>query len=128
MKVVNFIVLVFCIFLASCATPPDLLLLSEPVKIDMNQLDKYWLQKNEVFRLKPRPYTYPKGVKEGYVVIRFIIDSNGNTFNPEIVESVPKGAFDWMAVQALAKIKYVRAGSNVNSVPVVVAKIFEFDS
>ncbi len=60
--------------------------------------------------LKSVPPLYPfdaktKGV-EGRVVLRFVIDENGQILNPQIVKAEPEGIFEESALSALAKYKF----------------------
>ena len=62
----------------------------------------------------------------GYVQINYLIDSNGEIFNPTIVDSSPKGEWDLIALKALSKVEYVPSEFNSSNIPVYVTSEFKF--
>jgi TonB family protein len=129
MKMMKLLISIAIIWgLISCVTVPELYLSGDPVEVDVGQLEQYWIQENESFRFNISPSRVPEKGTEGFVKIRFLIDSNGNIFNPKIIESVPEGAFDYSAAKALRKHKYIKAESNANATPVFVTTEIKFST
>ena len=65
---------------------------------------------NQLILLMGYPPEYPshalsRGI-EGYVVVTFNVDTQGNTFDAQISESQPAGTFDRSALNAIARFKY----------------------
>ncbi len=46
---------------------------------------------------------------EGRVVLRFIVDENGEVQNPEVARAEPKGVFEEAALAAIVKYKFIPA-------------------
>lgn len=114
--------------LASCATTTKQYLAIEPIAIKGDKLSEYWVSKKEEFTFQMLTKKTPKEMVNGYVKVRFLIDSNGNVFDPEIVESSPEGVWDHSGIKASTKLKYQPAKSNVNRTPVYVTKEITFSS
>lgn len=60
--------------------------------------------------LRPFIPTYPldaqrRGI-EGKVVIRFVVDENGQVQNPEVIKAEPAGVFEEAALAAIVKYKF----------------------
>jgi len=115
----RFIYLVIVSFLFfGCASKPELTLNQQPIEVTNENISEYWIQKNNTFSFNLPLSRAPRKSVEGYVKLRFLIDSNGNTFNAEIIESVPDGFWDYAAVLALSKQEFVPAESNSSNIPV----------
>jgi hypothetical protein len=54
---------------------------------------------------------------KGYVTLRYLIDSNGNLFSPEVVASEPPGVLDLIALSGLAKTRYRVSEQNPQAIP-----------
>ena len=69
------------------------------------------------------PPVYPfkaraKGI-EGRVLLRFIVDKDGNIKDPQVVSAIPEGVFEQAALNTLIKYKLkpaMKDGKNVNSI------------
>jgi TonB family protein len=48
----------------------------------------------------------PRGLHEGRVVLRLIVTKEGNVRDPKVVESIPSGAFDESALEAVKKYRF----------------------
>ena len=75
--------------------------------------------------LKPVTPIYPyqatvKGI-EGRVVLRFIVDENGEVLNPVVVKAEPEGVFEEAALAAIAKYKFIPASIGKKKVKCVAA-------
>lgn len=112
--------------LSACVSPPEIVLNKNPKQIDVGELDQYWVQENEYFRMNIGPKRMPPKGAEGFVEIKYLIDSNGNLFNPEIVKAEPEGFWDFSGMKALSKMKYNKADANPLAVPVYVTTRIEF--
>jgi protein TonB len=65
------------------------------------------------------PYQATLNGVEGRVVLRFIVDENGEVQNPEVVKAEPEGVFEEAALAAIAKYKFIPAkigSKNVKSI------------
>lgn len=116
MRFIYVIIVSFLFF--GCASKPELTLNQQPIEVTDENINEYWIQKNETFSFNLPLNRAPRKGEEGHVKLRFLIDSNGNTFNPEIIESVPEGVWDYAGVQALSKQEFVPAESNSSNIPV----------
>lgn len=125
-KILILVVLVSA--LVSCASTPELFLSEDPIEINnVDTLEQFWVLENKSYRFNIQPSRLPEKGVNGYVKIKFLIDSNGNIFDPKIIESVPEGAFDYSALKALSKQKYRKSASNANGRPVYVTQEIKFN-
>ena len=106
--------LVIALLLTSCVSSKKMFISGDVLVIKSEELTKYWIPKREKFRLNIN------FKKKGFVKYKYIIDSNGNLFNPEIMESRPKGVVDIAGLMALSKIEYIPAKTNQSRRPVQV--------
>jgi TonB family protein len=88
----------------------------------------------EYFRLKevdtpprlisPFPPQYPYYAKtnkiEGLVLVKFVVDTDGNAWEAEVVEANPEGIFDQSALDAIYHYKFEPAIKNGLPVPCIV--------
>lgn len=111
--------------LGGCASKQEIYLTQSPIKVEQSDLGDYWVQTNEEFRFQPK-WKIPE--TDGYVLINYLIDSNGEIFNPTIVESSPAGEWDVFALKALSKAEYVPSKSNILKIPVYVTNEMKFIS
>ena len=117
----------FSLLLLGCSSTSDMYLSQTPVEVTDENISDYWVQTYERFRFN-LPIQRAIGKNEdGYVKLRFLIDSNGNTFNPEVVESTPEGMWDYAGVKALSKQNFVPAETNRSKVPVYLTQTIYFD-
>ena len=117
----------FSLLLLGCSSTSDMYLSQTPVEVTDENISDYWVQTNERFRFN-LPIQRAIGKNEdGYVKLRFLIDSNGNTFNPEVVESTPEGMWDYAGVKALSKQNFVPAETNRSKVQVYLTQTIYFD-
>ena len=122
----TFSLFLFSLLLLGCSSTSDMYLSQTPVEVTDENISDYWVQTNERFRFN-LPIQRAIGKNEdGYVKLRFLIDSNGNTFNPEVVESTPAGMWDYAGVKALSKQHFVPAESNRSKVPVYLTQTIYF--
>ena len=111
--------------LVGCASGPTLT--SDPIEVSTDDLPQYWTLKSQSFsfssnyigKIKPRP--------KGYVKIRYLIDSNGDTSNPKVVESEPSGVWDDQGLLAAKKMQYSPSENNTANIPVYVTSAFYFE-
>jgi len=116
---------VLVIALASCATPPEPEFTADVHVINSDQLPQYWVPEKDLIKFSLRPGELPPE-SCGFVVLEFLIDSNGNVFSPRIKEAEPEGAWDWEAIKSLNLMKFLPAESNPNRTPVKVTRRTEF--
>lgn len=118
----KYIFAIFVIVIAGCSATPNLI--SQPIEVSVENLDQYWEMKHESFS-----FNSPINVQHrpiGHVKIRYLIDSNGKVFEPEIVDSVPVGVWDDQGMRAVKKMEYLPSGSNLSRDPVYVTTEFHF--
>lgn len=113
------------LILVSCATPPEPMFTTDIHIVSSDQLSQYWVPKKDRIRFSPKPGELPS-VSCGYVVLEFLIDSNGNVFSPVIKEAEPEGAWDWEALKSLSLMEFLPAESNPNKTPVKVTRRTDF--
>lgn len=112
--------------MVGCSSIPERLILSQPLKVEQERLQEYWVQKNERFSFKTPSNISPSAIKPGAVTIEYLIDSNGNIFEAKVVASSPPGLWDKTALKAVKKIEYAPAESNEARTPVYVNTVFNF--
>ena len=118
--------LLFSLVLLGCSSTSDMYLNQTPVEVTNETISDYWVQTNNKFRFK-LPIQRAIGKNEdGHATLRFLIDSNGNTFNPEIIESAPEGMWDYAGVKALSKQNFVPAETNSSNAPVYFTQTIYF--
>lgn len=116
------IVIAITSFLFSCASTPELS--TEAIEVSPEIMGQYWEMKSKSFSFSS-PLDVAKRPK-GFVKVRYLIDSNGKVFNPEIVESVPEGVWDDQGLKAVKQMEYKPTETNSNNKPVYVTTQFHF--
>jgi TonB family protein len=123
--------------LAACVSKPTQYLTQQPIEVNDQTVHQYWkLESGNTFTfgfLKEPPASSRIANKKafnpdqtGYFVVRFLIDSNGNTFDPEIIESEPAYGWDKVAKKAVAAQKFIPAESNELKIPVYYSQKLTF--
>jgi periplasmic protein TonB len=79
--------------------PPKVIDIFKPGQVDRNPRV-----------LRPVAPNYPldaqrRGI-EGRVVLRFVVDENGQVQNPEVIKAEPEGVFEQAALEAIVKYKF----------------------
>ena len=115
---------IVCLLLAACKSVPELYMTESAIVVEQAALTDYWVQKETEVSFSSRTLKPPK--EDGFVAIKYLIDSNGAIFNPQIMESVPKGAWDKVALRALNAMEFVPAKDNTARTPVYVTMEFNF--
>ena len=113
------------LMLGGCASPSPTVKLNQPPReVSEEALCLYWVQEGEVTQFN-LPLNRPmKAPVEGFVDIRYLIDSNGNLFSPEILAAEPAGMLELAALTALSKMRYRVAEQNPEAIPVQVVQRF----
>lgn len=113
------------LMLGGCASPSPTVKLNQPPReVSEEALCLYWVQEGEVTQFN-LPLNRPmKAPVEGFVDIRYLIDSNGNLFSPEIQAAEPAGVLELAALTALSKMRYRVAEQNPEAIPVQVVQRF----
>ena len=104
--------------LGGCKSTPEQYLTEPAITVELFNLQNYWVPKTKTFSFKPRTFKQPKN--SGAVKVKYLIDSNGEIFNPIVVESLPKGSWDKHALGAVSKFKYMPSKANSSKTPVYV--------
>ncbi len=110
--------------LSGCKSTPEQYLAKPPIAVEQSELQNYWVQEAKEFSFKSSTLKPPK--TGGLVKIKYLVDSNGEIFNPTVIESYPKGAWDKIALRALSNIHYVPSKTNSTNIPVYVTTEFKF--
>ena len=113
------------LMLGGCASPSPTVKLNQPPReVSEEALCLYWVQEGEVTQFN-LPLNRPmKAPVEGFVDIRYLIDSNGNLFSPEILAAEPAVMLELAALTALSKMRYRVAEQNPEAIPVQVVQRF----
>ena len=113
------------LMLGGCASPSPTVKLNQPPReVSEEDLCLYWVQEGEMTQFN-LPLNRPmKAPVEGFVDIRYLIDSNGNLFSPEILAAEPAGVLELAALTALSKMRYRVAEQNPEAIPVQVVQRF----
>lgn len=95
--------------------------------IDGDLLGRYWLvrQSESTFEAPPAQRA---DCADGYVVLRFVIDSHGHVFEAEILESAPNGCFEDAAIMLLQTWSFLPTQFNPRRTPVRVTQRIPFSS
>ena len=113
------------LMLGGCASPSPTVKLNQPPReVSEETLCLYWVQEGEVTQFNLRLKRPMKAPVEGFVDIRYLIDSNGNLFSPEILAAEPAGMLELAALTALSKMRYRVAEQNPEAIPVQVVQRF----
>ncbi|MCW8126410.1 TonB family protein [Microbulbifer halophilus] len=127
LRISIFVLFISTMFGCSSSPAPVAVLNTDIKIIDPEELDDYWIPEiRRNISYPPERYMPPQGVK-GYVKVKYIIDSNGNIFNAEVVESEPEKVFDGLALISLSNKKFSPAEKNKNRMPVKVVTKMRFN-
>lgn len=115
-----FSVCVATLVLAGCSSAlikPDPYYAAPVVDVTEGNSNDYWVAARN--RLTLRSGVLPSRSQPcSFVKLRFTIDSNGNTFDPEVVEAWPNDKFVPDAIKLVSMQKFRPAETNVERVPV----------
>ncbi len=114
--------------LGGCASPsPTVKLNQPPVDVTWEELPRYWVLVGDIGVFRPVGGLPEKRPVKGYVTLRYLIDSNGNLFSPEVLASEPPGVLDLIAISGLAKMRYRASDQNPQAIPARVEARFEVE-
>lgn len=119
-----FIVFFILIIVAGCQSTPESHFSQRPISVDISELNNYWVQENKSFSFDSSEFSHPG--ESGLVIVKYLINSDGQTSDIEIVESKPAGGWDKYAVRAVETISYSPAKENSSRTPVYVTSEFQF--
>tara|TARA_Y100000052_G_C2943047_1_gene81968 strand:- start:743 stop:1135 length:393 start_codon:yes stop_codon:yes gene_type:complete len=119
--------LIFMIFSCSANATISPHLSSEPIEVTNDELVQYWTMKFNSFSFNSEPKGKVASMPKGYVKIRYLIDSDGNTFNASVVESKPVGVWDEQGLLAIKQMQFAPTTDNDARVPVYVTTVFKFE-
>lgn len=112
--------------LGGCASPTAKLN-QPPVDIVWEELPRYWVQVEQIRDFNPVGGLPKERPVKGYVTLRYLIDSNGTLFSPEVLESQPPGVLDLIAISGLAQLRYRPSEQNQQAIPARVVARFEVE-
>ena len=91
---------------------------------ELSQVDKH---PRVIRQIDPQyPFLAKRNNIEGKVVLRFIVDVNGDVVEPEVSESEPEGVFDQAAIDAILKFKFQPAEKDGKPVDCIVIAPMSF--
>jgi len=113
--------------LSSCAAAPGPEFTGEILEISSDQLSEYWVPEQDTVKFTFRSRSkLPEAC--GYVVVEYLIDSNGDIFDPTIMESQPKGAHEKSVLMMLSEMKYLPSDVNPDRTPVKITRRTDFNT
>lgn len=112
--------------LGGCASPTAKLN-QPPVDIVWEELPRYWVQVEQIRDFNPVGGLPKERPVKGYVTLRYLIDSNGELFSPEVLASEPPGVLDLIAISGLAQLRYRPSEQNQQAIPARVVARFEVE-
>ncbi|MBS3797680.1 MULTISPECIES: energy transducer TonB [unclassified Pseudoalteromonas] len=118
--------ILIAVLLGGCMATQEQHLSAEPLEISSEQLHKYWRQERSEFTFSTRTFKKPP-TENGYIKMRYLIDSNGEIFDVAIIESQPEGLWDTHALRSLKHLKYVPSSDNTELTPVYVTTDYHFN-
>ncbi|WP_100657647.1 hypothetical protein [Alteromonas flava] len=122
--------LITLLFLTACVSTSEPHLVQDPVKVSPDTIDDYWVSQNDVqFNIRPSSKQL-RVMEEQKVVVdaRYLVDSNGNVHDIEILDSNVEVSFLNMVERALERRDFKPAESNPNRVPIIAVSRFTYES
>ncbi|MBS4638816.1 energy transducer TonB [Aeromonas media] len=114
------------VLLGGCASPTAKLN-QPPVDIVWEDLPKYWVQVEQIGDFNPVGGLPKERPVKGCVTLRYLIDSNGDLFSPEVLSSEPPGVLDLIAISGLAQVRYRVSEQNPQAIPVRVVVRYDVE-
>ncbi|TMP88395.1 hypothetical protein CWC05_02885 [Pseudoalteromonas ruthenica] len=112
------LVLVSLVVGACSSIPKEPVLNSKPISATGN-ISQYWVsQDDQPDNYYNRAQLRVMSQKHVYVIVSYLIDSNGNVYEVTIEETNHKGLFDELVVESLQKRKFIPAKTNPSRQPV----------
>lgn len=111
------------LFLTGCATTSEPVLNGTPVDITQDELADYWVPRQSGVNVSAPSNSAGCGV----VDIRFLIDSNGEVHDVEVLDAQPRDTFDRAAIDMAEAFSYVASENNPRRTPVRVSRFVTFD-
>lgn len=113
--------------IACSSTPEEPVLNTKAVLINEKDLAKYWIAERERQRLHTtKAQNHILKQTDVFVIVSYLIDSNGNVYNVDIIDSNQKGHFDDLVHRSLKRKHFSPAKSNSNRTPVFVTAMMNF--
>ena len=112
--------------LGGCASPTAKLN-QPPVDVTWEMLPEYWVLVGDAISFNPVGGLPAKRPVKGYVTLRYLIDSNGDLFSPEVLSSEPPGVLDLIAISGLAQVRYRVSEQNPQAIPVRVVVRYDVE-
>ncbi|WP_293747585.1 hypothetical protein [uncultured Paraglaciecola sp.] len=121
-------IIIITLLMMSCSsTNTSPYLTSEPI-ISPKKLDTYWLSTNNIQPLKYMSLSQRKALSGSTVIIKaeYLIDSNGDVFDVEILESNVGTSFSSLVAKSLQSRAFSPSSINTNRQPVVTQSLLTF--
>lgn len=108
-----------CVFsLAACSGTPQLT--QKPVEIPAHEIAKYWIPEISGFSYGSAPR------QPGSVIVSYLVDSEGDIYDVEIVKSTPEGLWDGVVRKSLRNTSFSPSPLNKARIPVRVTAQYDF--
>ncbi|BDY04632.1 TonB family protein [Ferrimonas sp. YFM] len=108
--------------LVGCASTP--VLNGSPIEVTQGDTKNYWVLKQSQFTTSTPHKRIPS---QGAVVeVRYLIDSNGQTHEAEVIKAEPIKGWNRSALNAVKKMEYVAVPGNPDKTPVYTVTEFTF--
>lgn len=121
--------LAFTFVLIACTSSSEPHLTQEPVKVNQENISDYWISKNDI-QFEMRPSNAQLNLmknKKVEVIARYIVDSNGDVFDVQILESNVDVSFANLVEYALDNREFEVAENNVDRQPIIATSSFVYE-
>lgn len=113
--------LVLSVFLGACATKGSAPYLTSEPLAKPDSVSNYWVSTNNEQPLKYLTYEQKESCTEQNIIVKakYLIDSNGDVFNVEIIEANTDAALQRLVEKSLQKRDFQPSKSNIALQPVI---------
>lgn len=125
MKAIALMFVSLMLLTACNSAPAERYLAADAVEVESTELENYWVAEPFDFQFNPsgsRPSDWT-----GTATIRYLIDSNGQTFDAEIIESSGDSGLEAFAYEFVSQTHYRPATANPQRTPVYTSAEVTFD-
>ena len=115
--------------LTACASSSEPHLTQEPVKVNQENISDYWISNNDI-QFEMRPSNAQLNLmkrKKVEVIASYIVDSNGDVFDIQILESNVDVSFANLVEYALDNREFEVAKNNVDRQPIIATSSFVYE-
>jgi len=117
--------LIFIVACSSTVPEPEQYLAMTPIEVAHTELASYWVAEPVDFQFSPT--NSQPSAWSGSTTIRYLIDSNGHTFDAEIIESTGDRRLETFAHEVVSQSRYRPAAGNLERTPVYTTNEVSFE-